>query len=482
MGVDLGRFRRKIWQTLSSVKTGVILLILVIILAAVGTIVLQRPTTDPDELQRAYSPQVLYLFDKVGLTDVFHAWWFVLLMVLVSLCIIAASIDRFPNAWRYFARPYKYPDQSFRKSLPTQRQIPIHDEDSGLVAAEHALNSMGFRPERVVRSNHFSLFAERNRFAEVAVYIVHASLLLIFLGGIVDALWGWQGTLMLTKGQQSQQVEMQGGKTRELPFAIRCEGAGQENYPDGTPKKWWSNLVVVKGGREVERKQVVVNGPLVYQGIRFYQSSYGSNGKVEQLILTVTPRGAQSGAKEIALSPGEPIDLDADTRVKLAEFIPDYVVRDGQVYTRSVQMENPAAHLIVTSAKSGQAINVWLPAIEGFAENDEAPYTFAAQVLKMGYFTGLQVSHEPGQWLVWGGVLLMGVGLALVFYMSHVRLWVVPVRDARGQLQLWVGGTTNRNRDAFESHFQEFTEKVAADLKSDQVSPAAAPEAALAGK
>ncbi len=71
---------RKIWQTLGAIKTGVILLILVVIVSAAGTVILQRPATDADEMQRAYSPQVLRLLDGVGLTDVFHAWWFVLLL------------------------------------------------------------------------------------------------------------------------------------------------------------------------------------------------------------------------------------------------------------------------------------------------------------------------------------------------------------------------------------------------------------------
>ena len=53
----------------------------------------------------------------------------------------------------------------------------------------------------------------------------------------------------------------------------------------------------------------------------------------------------------------------------------------------------------------------------------------------MGHFTGLQVSHEPGQWGVWAGVVLIGVGLAFVFYVVHTRFWVVPVsRPEDGQV------------------------------------------------
>jgi cytochrome c biogenesis protein ResB len=60
----------------------------------------------------------------------------------------------------------------------------------------------------------------------------------------------------------------------------------------------------------------------------------------------------------------------------------------------------------------------------------------------------------------------MGIGLALVFYVSHVRFWVVPVSDRQGKLSLWIGGTANRNRDAFEAHFKELTEKISEELKT----------------
>src|SRR6185437_15360888 len=74
---------RKGWQTLGAIKTGVVLLITVGLVSAADTLILQRPMTDPDEMSRAYSPQVLLLRDAVGLTNVFHAWWFVAFFFLV---------------------------------------------------------------------------------------------------------------------------------------------------------------------------------------------------------------------------------------------------------------------------------------------------------------------------------------------------------------------------------------------------------------
>ncbi len=470
---------RKIWQTLAAIKTGVILLILVVIFSAVGTIVLQRPTTEPEDMQAAYSPQALRILDAIGLTDVFHAWWFLTLMLLVSLSIIAASLDRFPNSWRFYSRPYKYPDAGFRRVLHPQKQLAIPDEESGLVAAERALHKFGFKPERVVKEDHFSIFAERNRISEMAVYIVHASLLLIFFGGIVDGLWGWRGTLNLNEGQTSSQIEMRDGKVKTLPFAIRCDEAGQENYADGTPKKWWSKLAVVDGGRDLLNKQIVVNDPLVYHGVRFYQSSYGPNGKVEKLVLDATSRNAPNASREIAFRPGEAATLDPDTAVQFAEFIPDVAVRDGQVYRRSNQLGEPAIHLVVTT--QDRNYDVWLPPIQEVANNDAAPYRFDPKDLKMGHFTGLQVSSEPGQWAVWGGVLVIGLGLAFVFYVVHMRFWVLPLQDAKtGEWFLWIGGNANRNRDAFEQRFNEVAAQFEVELKAIQKTAPAEPIPAAA--
>jgi cytochrome c biogenesis protein len=478
MAADPKLWTRKVWQTLSAIKTGVVLLITVVVLSAAGTIVLQRPVTDADEMQRAYSPQVLRILDAVGLTDVFHAWWFVALMILVSISIVAASVERFPNAWRYYSRPYKYPDQHFRRGTAVQKQITIPDEETGLVAAERALYASGFGPERVVQRDHFSLFAERNRSSEMAVYIVHASLLLIFFGGIVDALWGWRGFMSLTRGQQSSQIEMRDGTKKSLPFAIRCDSAGQENYADGSPKKWWSQLAVVKNGQQLQAKQIVVNDPLVFSGIRFYQSSYGPTGKLDKLIIAVKAADGSGKKKEVALGVAETASLDKGATITLAEFFPSYVVEEGHVYNRTNSIENPAAHFIV--ADNGKNVNFWLPPIEGFAENARSPYQIEVLDLKPGYFTGLEVSHEPGQWAVWSGAILMGVGLVFVFYLAHTRIWAIPVREANGKLTLWIGATANRNREALDERFRTLVEKIEADLKSQKEAHASAEVASIA--
>jgi len=48
-----------------------------------------------------------------------------------------------------------------------------------------------------------------------------------------------------------------------------------------------------------------------------------------------------------------------------------------------------------------------------------------------------------------------------------MRFWVVPVCDPKtGKHSLWIGGSANRNRDAFEERFNDFVELVGKELKT----------------
>jgi cytochrome c biogenesis protein len=484
MAFSLSSIPKRIHKTFANLRTGIVLLILVVIASAMGTFVLQRPATDADRLAQAYLPNTLRWLDRLTLTDVFHAWWFLSLLGLLSLSIVLVSIDRFPNAWRFYARPYRKTDWHFRAALPHKVELPIKNAEDGLNAAERALKKLGWPAERVAYKNEPSLYSERHRFSVMAVYIVHASLLLIFAGGIIDGIFGYSGFLMLQKGQTGNVIELRTGAQKQLPFAIKCYSAGQENYADGSPKRWWSKLAVVQDGKEIESKEIVVNDPLVHQGLRFYQASYGPTGKLDGLTLQATPDGGS--AREITLQADQPLDLDPTTSVTLAEYIPDFFIRDNQVFKRSDDPVNPAFRLQVKNKATGEDAKLWLfPAYGETAKGEKTNYSFAYGDMQMGYFTGLEVSHEPGQWLVWGGVLLMCAGLGVAFYMVHMRLWIVAIPDAKGKLVLWIGGQANKNRDRFEQKFNDVVEGIRSELESASlIRPPARkeePELTLAG-
>jgi cytochrome c biogenesis protein len=136
---------------------------------------------------------------------------------------------------------------------------------------------------------------------------------------------------------------------------------------------------------------------------------------------------------------------------------------------------NPAFRLQIKKAGSDKAATQWIfPAYNPVAQGQEADYRLEYHDLQMGYFTGLEVSHEPGQWLVWAGCVLMGVGLFVAFYMVHMRLWVVAVPDARGKLVLWIGGQANKNKDRFEQKFEEVVDSIRRELDRASIAPPSA--------
>lgn len=467
----------RLLRTFSSLRTGIILLILLGISAAAGTLILQRPITDPEQMARAYAPQTLVWLDRTGLTDVFHSWWFIVLMALLCANIILASLERLPGVWRQMARPYRRPEAHFLSGLPMHVEIPVRDARQGVEAATRAFHRLGLKPQRVGEEKDASLFAERHRVARLAAYVVHVSLLLILVGGMVDGIWGYRGFVALTQGEQASEIELRDGTVIALPFAVRCDGAGQENYPDGTPQRWWSKLVVLEDGQEVKSETIEVNKPLVHRGLRFFQSSYGLTGQPGAIHLTAQSR--QGGAaREITLWPGQNLALDPQTNVHLANFVPDFIVANGQIASRSNQINNPAIQLCVERA--GTESKVWLfPRFPDFAHPDEAPYAFQYRDLEMGYFTGLQVAYEPGQWAVWAGVILMGTGLFMAFYLVHMRFWAVPVDDGRGRLVLWVGANASKNREEFEERFTRLVAAIQDELEAPQETHRA-PEAHMA--
>jgi len=458
--------KRQLWQLMGSVRTGIVLLIVVGLAVLAGTLILQRPITEPDKLHQAYSPETLRWLDTLRLTDVFHSWWFALLLSLLSANIVVASVDRFPVAWRYFSHPARRAEPHFFAALAIKEAIPVCGSRLDMEKVELAFRRAGWKPQYVSDDRgSISLYAERFRFARLAPFVVHASLLLILAGGIIDSIWGYKGFISLGQNESTNQLELRDGTHKALPFAIRCDGAGQENYADGTPKRWWSRLAVLENGREVQRKEIAVNNPLTYGGLRFYQASYGSTGEVAGVKLLATPK--DGGPKEeLWLRQDAAAPLGSDATVRITQFIPDFVVVENHIESRSDQPVNPAVQISIQTRQAGED-KIWLfPKFPEFAQSNNTGFDFRVADVQMGYFTGLEVSHEPGQWAVWAGVVLMGVALALVFYFVHIRLWALPVDEGEGRLVLWLGASASKNREDCERRFRDLADAVSQEIKS----------------
>jgi len=104
----------------------------------------------------------------------------------------------------------------------------------------------------------------------------------------------------------------------------------------------------------------------------------------------------------------------------------------------------------------GAPSEFWIePNREAVIKRPSGDFLFKAKQL---YATGLQVSKDPGVWLVYLGCALMLSGLTVAFFMSHRKIWAF-VSEKEGQVSVLFAGSANKNKVGFEKTFTAFIKK-----------------------
>src|SRR5262245_30211237 len=86
---------------LSSVPFGIVLLGLLIIACMIGMLIQQQELESFPAYYAELTPSEKVVYGRLGFFDIYHATYFNLLLLLLSLNIILASIDHFPAAWSF---------------------------------------------------------------------------------------------------------------------------------------------------------------------------------------------------------------------------------------------------------------------------------------------------------------------------------------------------------------------------------------------
>ena len=305
-----------------------------------------------------------------------------------------------------------------------------------------ALSASFAKPKVTEDGGEVHLYAETGVASRFGVYVTHLSIIIIFIGAILGNVLGFKGYVNIPEGEMISKVPVRGGiLMQDLGFTVRCNAFSLETYPSGQPKAYKSDLSVIEGGREVVRKTIVVNDPLQYKGIWFYQSSYGQAGGATAQVAVARKDGTPMGA--LALAANEPVPIDG------------YGIVRGVNYEQNFQGNGPALQVVVE--KPGQpAASFWL--VQGRPDldrqrADSLVFSFGGLSSKM--FTGLQVAKDPGVNIVWLGCALMVIGLIMAFFLSHQRVWVRLAQGADGRVEVVLAGSASRNRLAFEKRFEK---------------------------
>ena len=447
---------RSIWNFFCSLKLTMFLLITLAVVSIIGTVIPQGPP--PPEYLQSISPNKLKLYQSLGFFDMYHSWWFILLLYLLSTNLIACSFKRLPHIWKTITQPVMIMGDGLEKTLPNVTTIMTQGDAAKLkdrIAA--ALKAEFTDPVITEDDGVFHLFAQKSPWSRLAVYAVHLSVLVIFIGAIIGSLFGYKGFVNIPEGESVDKVISRSEKEIDLGFAVRCEKFTVAHYPNGAPKEFKSILTVLEKGQPVKgfnKVPVIVNDPLSYKGITFYQSSYGKLGEHEFTISD--PDG--SNPQPLMIKSGGSIKLPNGSGLCLQETTQD-------ISHFQPGLSGPAAQVEVHLANGENKTFIVFgnnPAMNRM----NLPYTGGKLLQYRGgeefMYTGLQVAKDPGVRVVWLGCTLMMVGVYAAFFMSHRRIWV---RVENGMVT--VGGSASKNQGAFQIFMERLVTKLKKQLTSE---------------
>jgi len=219
-------------------------------------------------------------------------------------------------------------------------------------------------------------------------------------------------------------------------------------YESGSPKEFRSDLTLLEGETPVLKKSIRVNDPLQYRGINIFQSSYGSLPPDTIVLKMVSAETRMEYVKEVPA--GRNIDLPegAGTFV-YQDFRSRYPFRGQDLGETVVGTFTPP---------KGEPTEIVLPLrFPSFDRMRKGAILFSVEKIEPRYYTGLQVSRDPGVWVVYSGFVIMILGCYITFFMAHRRLCIeVSPRGKGGRVQ--VSGTANKNPLSMEIAVQKMGE------------------------
>jgi len=428
----------------SSVKLTIFLLIFIALLFVLGTFLPQREGAL--EFAQRLSPGIYSISQGIGLFDVYHSLLYYILLGLLALNLIVCSLNRIPGSWKLYKAPhFPVPDGLFGKISPDRSLVTDQPQEVCLSSLESLLKEKYGKIRKNDTDGKAFLSVQRGGISLFSVYAVHMSILLMIAGAIIGSVFGFEGYVNISEGETANAVASRGGNIQQLDFSVRCDKFTMEEYENGMPKTYRSDLSFIQDGHVIRQASLLVNHPVSAYGFRFYQSSYGAYPDSRAFLAYSTGRDQDGKMAGIA---GDHFQLKgSNANVQILRIEED------------LMQLGPAVKLDVTSPQ-GLHVRFWvLQHIEEIKEMYPElltqaplfnpalfePYRFSLHRIEKRYYTGLQVVRDPGVPLVALGAFLMVAGLILRYFMPYRRIWI-RVEKAGRQARITFAGRCNRNQ------------------------------------
>ena len=452
------------WRQLVSMRTALILLLLLALAAIPGSIVPQR---DVDSLKTSrwqeQHPTLTPIYERLGLFSVYDSPWFsaIYLLLMVSLvgCIIPRSLVYF-RAMR--AAPPDAPRRLTR--LPDHATYKVDQPATEVLA--RATKVLRRRRYRVTTSEEDGwVAAERGYLREAGNLLFHLSVLVVLLGFALGGLFGYRGGVIVLVGggfsnNLTQYDDFVPGslfdQTGMEPFSFDVDDFDiewlTEGRAQGQARSFVSHLTYrTDPGAPDEEYDLRVNHPLAIGDTEIFLIGHGyapvitirdGNGDVAYsgptIFLPVDPTFRSFGVVKAPDARPTQIGLTG-------EFYPTYDFNDGPyslfgdalnpalsmtVFTGDLGMDNgtpQSVYVLDTDAATqvekadGQAFRVDL-AMGSTVELPEGAGSVSFDGLER--WNKIQISRTPGKFVALGGVVLALVGLLASLFIRPRRVWV----------------------------------------------------------
>ena len=197
-----GEFLRFLWTQLTSMRTALILLFALALVAVPGSLVPQRPVNPIRVLDfKEANPQLGAWYERLGLFDVYASPWFSAVYLLLLVSLVGCILPRIAVYLRGVRTPPPATPRNLAR-LPEHVAGPATPAPAAVLdAAEAHLRGRRFRVRREEAGGGGSVAAERGYLREAGNLLFHLSLVLL-LGGLAwGSLFGYKGEVVVVEGQ-----------------------------------------------------------------------------------------------------------------------------------------------------------------------------------------------------------------------------------------------------------------------------------------
>jgi len=414
-----------------SVRLTVVVLLLLAGTSILGTVIPQNKHA-ADYIQTFGEP-IYRLMHILDLTDMYSSWWFILLIITLTLNIIVCTVSRFRTTMKLaFGTGFK----GF-SSLPVQGEASLDSSPETLEApVKKALSSKFSSIRELSTQDGYAFEAEKGRWTRIGADVVHAGILILLAGALMGSLFGFDGFVNVPEEETVSTITLRNTNERKpLDFSVRCNSFSLSHYDSGSVKEYRSSLTIIEDGKEVLTRDIIVNDPLTYKGITFYQASYGSMGAKDFTVRFTEKATGTEFTKPIAI--GESIPFGNGKAFTFDRYDSDFAFNGRSV----------GEAVVGTLTEAGKAPEevVLLTRFSNYDKMRKGSWILSVAGHEHAYYTGLQVTRDPGVALVYLGFLLMIGGCTIAFFMGHKKIRVEVASSGNGST-VTISGSAGKSK------------------------------------